>query len=59
MMRCTAGLDLATTANDINSCCRLEQIPGLHKRKGATDTKEDPGRPRGVVTRIWAGRGPP
>ncbi len=28
-------------------------------RKGATDTKEDPGRPRGVVTRICTGRGPP
>jgi hypothetical protein len=28
-------------------------------RKGATDTKEDPGRPRGVVTRFCTGRGPP
>ncbi len=33
-------------------------VVGGGMRKGATDTKEDPGRPRGVVTRICTGPRP-
>jgi hypothetical protein len=37
--------------------CRYVHVYVFEGRKGATDTKEDPGRPRGVVTRICTAAG--